>query len=277
MVKSIIPYIPKHKVYVEPFCGGAALLFEKPDYKGKSADSYIEVINDTSKVVHNFFVQLRDNGEELCRMLEFSLYSQEEYSISTKYAGSDPLLMAYYFFINTSQSFCKIMNRGWGTGINGINLAAVYLNRVSRLQGFIQRMRGMFISCEDSIRCIERWDSPDTFFYCDPPYPGTGMGHYKGYSQEDFQRLLDKLESIQGSFILSCYPNDAVNPDWKRVDFIKTGSCGNGKDLEVRNKITECLWMREATGMPRAEIHRFPVNRCKQKVCDDDKYYSLIA
>ena len=277
MVKKIIPYIPKHNVYVEPFCGGSSLLFAKPDYTTGNKDHYREVLNDTNKKVHNFFVQLRDNGEELCRMLELSLYSQEEHRIAKSYDGYDPLLIAYYFYINVSQSFSNKLEGSWGTSCYSHNHSETYNKKINELKNYVQRIRSIYISCEDALRCIERWDSPQTFFYCDPPYPGTNQGHYKGYTQEDFQKLLDKLESIQGSFILSCYPNDSVNPDWKRVDFELTGGAGNGKDFIKRNKITECIWLRESKETPRKEILDIYYKQKKQTVCESNEYYSLIA
>lgn len=58
-------------------------------------------------------------------------------------------------------------------------------------------------------------------FYCDPPYPGSDQGHYSGYTQADFDRLIDAIQQAQGSFVLSCYPNQAVPSDWQRIEIIK--------------------------------------------------------
>ena len=53
-------------------------------------------------------------------------------------------------------------------------------------------------------------DTAETFFYLDPPYVGTDQGHYDGYTQEDFDMLLDRLEGIQGKFLLSSYRNASL-------------------------------------------------------------------
>ena len=48
MVSVILPLIPKHNLYCEPFLGGGAIFFSKPK-------SNVEVINDTNREVVNFY------------------------------------------------------------------------------------------------------------------------------------------------------------------------------------------------------------------------------
>jgi len=254
IVRHIIPHVPPHTVYVEPFSGGATLLFSNPDYRTGNSDDYREVINDTNKDVYNFFVQLRDNGEELCSMLELSLYSQEGYRLAKEYRGNDPIFKAYYFYINVMQSFSNVLNSGWTTGKYGRNLAITFKNKTENLRNYIDRMRSVHISCEDALRCIDRWDSPQTFFYCDPPYPGSAQGHYKGYTQEDFERLIQKLDACEGSFILSCYDNEAVPKDWERHEVKTHTTSSNTAKGGHREERTEVFWVRQAKGVPRKEI-----------------------
>ena len=61
------------------------------------------------------------------------------------------------------------------------------------------------------MKLIQSLDSPETFFYIDPPYVGAHQGHYGGYTQEHFNQLLDTLSRLQGKFILSSYPNDILD------------------------------------------------------------------
>lgn len=37
------------------------------------------------------------------------------------------------------------------------------------------------------------------------------MGHYAGYSEVDFERLLDLLADVQGTFLLSNYRSDLLD------------------------------------------------------------------
>lgn len=56
---------------------------------------------------------------------------------------------------------------------------------------------------------IEALDDKNALFYIDTPYPETDQGHYKSYSYEQFDELMNYLMyKIKGKFILSCYPKN---------------------------------------------------------------------
>ena len=48
MLKHILPLIPPHRIYIEPFCGGAAVFFAKQP-------AQLSIINDTNKEIVNFY------------------------------------------------------------------------------------------------------------------------------------------------------------------------------------------------------------------------------
>jgi DNA adenine methylase len=58
---------------------------------------------------------------------------------------------------------------------------------------------------------IQIWDSPETLFYCDPPYLATGR-YYKNMAmgKEDHLRLADTLKTCKGMVILSHESNDFI-------------------------------------------------------------------
>lgn len=235
---NIIPMIPKHTVYVEPFCGGATVLFRKPFPCGVDASTYREVINDLNSHVINFFKVLRDDGQELCRRLDLSLYSQELCRQAKDLESGTDLERAEKFFINISQSFGMKLNGGWGTGVYNTNHPILYMHKVKNLINYIERMKSVYISSGDALRVIERFDSPQTFFYCDPPYPETHQGHYNGYSIDDFMQLVEVLQNIKGSFLLSCYPLENIPFEYK--DFVASSSIcntGDGKGKERTERV----------------------------------------
>ena len=69
LVTTILPLIPAHKMYVEPFVGGGAIFFSKPP-------SHIEVINDTNKELINFYHILQNRFVELQKMVAVTLHSR---------------------------------------------------------------------------------------------------------------------------------------------------------------------------------------------------------
>ncbi len=240
MVRNIVPLIPKHTVYVEPFCGGATIMFAKPWPDVSNSHDYREVINDKNGRVVNFFNVLRDDGEELCRILSFQLYSQSEYHKAVKCDKTDRMENAVSFFVEINMSFSNKENGGWGTAVKTTNHPVSWFKKVDRLEDYIARMRGVYVENIDAVDCIKKWDSPQTFFYCDPPYVGTDQGHYKGYSATDLDLLVETLGSIEGQFLLSSYDNEYINAPFPKLNFSATNSSAKNK----REKRTETVWYK---------------------------------
>ena len=88
---------------------------------------------------------------------------------------------------------------------------------------------------------IKQYDSPNTFFYCDPPY--YGKEHY--YSNHEFgldshERLADCLKKIKGKFALSYYDFDKLSQwfpkdkfNWQQKDFTKASGGSKSKGTEI--------------------------------------------
>lgn len=59
---QLVALMPAHQLYLEPFAGGAAVLFRKPRCPR-------ETINDIDGAVVAFWRVLRDNPDELARLV----------------------------------------------------------------------------------------------------------------------------------------------------------------------------------------------------------------
>jgi len=250
MAPNIIPLIPHHTVYVEPFAGGLAILFMKPTPIVTNTDNYREVVNDLDGRIINFYRVMQDKRKavELKRMIKYTLYSKAEHTKSNDLIksgeGSD-VLQAWALYVNLNCSFANVIGKGWGFSVLGRNSPETWKLKRSHLLNFGNRFEGVYIENSDAIEVIKRWDSPHTFFYCDPPYPETNQGHYGGYTVEQFQKLVNALEAAQGSFMLSNYdqPSISIPEDWERHEFKATMSASNHKD-GIKNERTEVIWRR---------------------------------
>jgi DNA adenine methylase len=85
---------------------------------------------------------------------------------------------------------------------------------------------------------IRKTDHEDAFHYVDPPYFNADMGHYGGYTREDFIALLNMLSNVKGKFMLSSYPSDilreyATQQCWHTKEFVMRRSAGGGTKTEV--------------------------------------------
>ena len=67
----------------------------------------------------------------------------------------------------------------------------------------------MQIDNRPATNVIRAYDSPDTLFYCDPPYPHESRGDTKAYGYEmtdaEHRQLAQLLRSVQGKVAISSY------------------------------------------------------------------------
>ena len=245
-----------HKIYAEPFCGGCAVLYAKPEPTPSNWSNYREVINDTNELVVNLYRAARTLPSELHDLIELTPYSRVEYrravDICKGRIEANELEKAWALYVNTQMSFANKLNSGWGIGLTTQNLSATWEAKRQRLKDSLSRLKRVHIDCQDALDFIDRWDHPDALFYCDPPYIGTECGHYSGYTAEDYQALCDKLDNIQGSYILSNYPQEIQPDSAQTVIRIETTMSASGKGRvrsstakpsEGENKRTEILWV----------------------------------
>jgi len=263
MAKRIVDLIPKHTVYIEPFFGGGAVFFKKPFPPVTNTTHYREVINDSSQDLINLYRQFQKNPDEIIHRIKTTPYSRAEYQRAKEILKSncdDPLERARAYYVNIQQSFGSKLFSGWGTGVFSRNSAITYKNKISHVESFIDRLAEVHIECDDALNVIKRWDSPQSFFYLDPPYFNTNMGHYGGYSAEDFGKLIDCLNNIQGSFLLSCYDSKiSINTDWEKFEFSAHCSVsGTGKTNANRTRKAS---KKELGNRTRTEIVYRKINR----------------
>jgi DNA adenine methylase len=273
MSSKIVPLIPRHTVYVEPFCGGAAIFFAKPWPQVTNTHHYREVINDHDKRLINFYQQLKNHGPALVDALQLTLYSEHEHQIAKELDCEDKLEAARRYYVNVQQSFANNLNGGWGRNVYGRNLSATWTNKIKQLPNYLDRMASVYIACDDALKIIKQWDSPQTFFYCDPPYPGTDCGSYKGYTMEDFQALANTLDACQGSFILSNYDQPVQMPqNWERFEFEATASSRGRVGYDRSKKADESNQNRKRTEVVWRRFNKVPVREEIQKLYDSGAF-----
>ncbi len=184
--------IPMHTLYIEPFCGGALLLF------GKSS-SAVEVLNDADSHLITFFrvIQEPEKRQMLMERLAFMPYSRALWQeIRSRWKQGDipcdPVeASAEWFYLNRTCFGGDQKRGGFGApSVTGRNPAQSYFNAIDGLESIARRLRGVTIECLDYADCIRRYDSPDSVFYCDPPYLDSEYYYERGnFNQEDHHAL----------------------------------------------------------------------------------------
>lgn len=239
MLKHILPLIPEHSIYVEAFFGGGAVFWAKDQVQ-------TEVINDYNGMVANFYEQLKTNYAELKQMVDATPYSRQVYQKALVIYENPylfaPVIKAWAFWVSTVQGFSNKIGSWRGAGLTSKESQMSSNKKQLITSELADRLRLVQIECNDAIYLIERLDSPDTFFYLDPPYVDSDQGHYGGYTQEHFNRLLNALSKIKGKFLLSSYPNAELESyreqhNWSTADQNMQLSASKFKSARK----TECL------------------------------------
>ena len=209
MADIILSMIPAHKIYCEPYFGGGAIFFAK-------GPSYLEAINDINDNLGTFYLQVQNNFDELNDRIQHTLCSESEWKRARRiWLGGEASETdrAWAVWMLTNFSFSGSPDGGWKwcNGSGGSHSGRVMRHRRERFTKELQeRLQDVQISCRDALLCIEQRDTRDTFFYLDPPYPGCVQKHYHGFTEENLEELLTRLESIKGKFILSQFMTDTL-------------------------------------------------------------------
>ncbi|WP_435182997.1 DNA adenine methylase [Halobellus sp. EA9] len=197
----IIEHFPPHKCYVEVFGGGAAVLLTKEP-------SHTEVYNDLDGDLVQFFRVLREREDELIEWLNKVPYAREQHQEFKEefYSGErpdDPIERAgRFFYLRYSQYASKYRTPSGFAGAHQRNKARKLRNATEKLHKFAERFRDVQIEKLDFEELITRYDSEDTFFYCDPPYMDEGDDLYR-HGEFDHERLVDVLEETEGNWAVS--------------------------------------------------------------------------
>jgi DNA adenine methylase len=204
--KYIVPLIPPHTCYVEPFAGAAWVLFAKPPSK-------VEVLNDIDQELINFFRVVKAKPEDLIASFEWELASRAEFE---RLAALEPSELTD---IQRAHRFYYLIMAGWGgeldyprfqtsitDGGHGNRLIGALKYLRKRIEPVHERLRTVIIENLDWTKCIDRYDRPTTVMYIDPPYPRNKCNYaHNMRSWDDHWILADRLRTTKCKWILSSY------------------------------------------------------------------------
>ena len=170
LAAQIVALMPPHRVYLEPFAGGAAVLFAKPRAPR-------ETLNDIDGQVMRFWRALRDRRDELVAAIAATPYSREEWNLCRERPDADDdIEAARRFLVWIDQSFSR-EGTGWSPPSilfdrRGRWQAGVWANLPGKLAAAAHRLAGVALEHGDALELIPRYDQADAVIYCDPPYAG---------------------------------------------------------------------------------------------------------
>ena len=150
-----------------------------------------------------FYEMVVSDFDALKSKIEATLFSRATYTVAhTIYRMPhlfNKLQQAWAFYIGTNMGFsCQIGS--WGYDKYGKRVKAFQNRKLSFDERIYKRLEDTQIENNDACTVITSRDTDDAFHYVDPPYINSAQGHYEGYSEADYKKLLDTLSNVKGNF-----------------------------------------------------------------------------
>lgn len=244
MAEEIVALMPPHRSYLEPFFGSGAVLFNKPP-------SAIETVNDIDGDIVNFFTVLREQPEELARLIELTPYARDVFDDAHHNRGTEPLDRAYRFAIRSKM----------GHGFKTYQKTGFKIDRYARersycvdcwnsmpegLRNAAGRLKGVQIENRPALDLIRRFNFDNVLIYADPPYlldTRSGKQYRHEMNEQDHMDLLAALLQHKGPVILSGYPSEMYDSELKGWSRITRKAYNQNADQR-----TEVLWCNFEVG-----------------------------
>lgn len=256
MAKWIIQQMPDHNVYLEPFFGSGAVLFNKPAAR-------IETVNDIDGNIVNLFKVIREQPTELARAIELTPYSREEYyqAFESLTNNLSDVERARVFLVRCWMARGgKTSDRtGWRHNIDvaTVNALPDWNGLPNTIMDATTRLKGVQIENQDAVTLIERYNKDDCLIYADPPYvlsTRTKRHYAHEMDNEQHDRLLEALNKHTGYVLLSGYDSELYNDHlkgWSKLTKVATTEAANSK--------TEVLWLNPAVTERTKQLSIFEV------------------
>jgi len=209
----LLPLLPAANHYCEPFGGSAAVLLNREP-------SPVETYNDVDGEVVNFFRVLRTERDKLVEAIALTPFCRDELVLATRGPkdGVTEFERARRFYVRARQTRTGLAQTAspgrWATcrdtsrrGMGGA--VSRWLGSCYDLVEIAARLLRVQIDHRPAVEVIHAYDSPETLFYCDPPYPHESRGDAKAYGFEmtdaDHRSLATVLRGVQGKVAISSY------------------------------------------------------------------------
>ena len=242
----IAAQLPATELYVEPFCGMLGVLLQRP----KAA---VEIVNDTNRRLINWWRCLRDEPDELLRLMAFSPHSRDEFVDALSRlddVGLTSVERAAAYGVVLRQSYTSSDTATAGDWL--VRWTSGHAQRrllMGRLGLVADRISDLQVENVDAVTLLERTAGyRQAVVYCDPPYYSVGTDKYAG--GVDLADLTEVLKAQTGRVAISGYGSEWDCLGWRRLD--TSALCHTGQPGVEQADITrrEVLWCNYPAAQP---------------------------
>lgn len=223
LASTIIPLINAvpHNAYIEVFIGMGGIFFRR-DKQPKA-----EIINDKNGEVANLFRILQRHYVAFMEMLKWQLTTRKEFE---RLCDINPETLtdleraARFLYLLRTGFGGKVGSRSFGTG--RVMPGRFDVNKLATiLEDAHDRLSGVVVECRDWLDIIDLYDSSEALFYMDPPYYECEKDYGANlFSRDQFTLMAEKLDRIQGKFIISLNSHPDVHRIFERyhIEIVET-------------------------------------------------------
>lgn len=210
---TIAGSLPQRRVYLEPFFGSGAVLFNR-------RRSTIEIVNDLDDRVVALFKVLREQPRELARVVALTPFARTEWlSARSGVTPVDDLEKARRFLVLNWQAHGGRAHRSGfrhpGSSPRAPAVAREWADLPRRISAASARLQGVLIENCPALELLRRYCGPEVSVFLDPPYPGEtvhgrrrALYRFEMRDEEGHGELLDAACGHSGPVVLSSYRND---------------------------------------------------------------------
>ena len=262
--KWIVPYYDKNmEVYLETF-GGMFWCFYNMDLK-QFPNLKKVVYNDFNPLNYNLFKCVQ-NPTELLRVINSidcqkqgeditpELYREQFVSFQADIFNKDFRVQAYDYEIAAKYVYVltQVFSGSKPETSKFIDLKGKYKSKYLTFRDKLMKpdwvdhfLKITDVENMDFAEVIQKYDSPSTYIYLDPPYWKT-ENYYSNhdFDRNDHERLANVLHGVQGKFSLSYYDFELLHewfPEdrytWVRKEFAKAAAAKKGEKQNMGEEL----------------------------------------
>ncbi len=222
LASFILPLIPEHRCYVEPFCGGLGMFLSREGPTGVA-----EVVNDLNGDLINLFRVVKYHRDAFLAELDLCLNSREDFLAFIAQPGLTDIQRAARWFMRRKNCFSGDERSFPCTRTTPVSSMQ---NKLDQIRLLAARLDHVTIERLDYRECLARYDAAETFFFVDPPYAQDGGHDYEGWTSAQTSGLADLLASLKGQWILTIDDspaNRALFAVWHQTPLLRSKTVNN--------------------------------------------------
>jgi DNA adenine methylase len=262
--KWIVPFIPNDiETYIEPFSGMFWVFFNMDLTKYPNLKEV--VYNDFNPLNYNLF-QCLQNPERLLEEVnnipcqqrnEFptpDIYKEQFISFQAEIFAENFSVQPYDYVVAAKYAYvlAQVFSGSKPETSSFIDLKGKYKSKYLTFRDKLSKpdwvehfLKITKVENMDFEEVIQKYDSPSTYVYADPPYWKT-ENYYNNhdFDSKDHERLADCLKSTQGKFSLSYYDFPQLHtwfPQlqyvWEKKEFAKAAAAKKGKTQNMGEEL----------------------------------------